>query len=450
MTHSYQGKRIAILGAGASGIAAARLGQQLGAKVCLFDSAPLDQIHGVPSDIPLQPEVQAHHACQFDPELVILSPGIPPTAPILGYFDQCKAQIIAEVEFAATQYQGTIVGITGTNGKTTTTELVQKLLVASGIDAQACGNYGIPFSEVVRLHPQSQAVALELSSFQLEAIRSLRPAIAIWLNFSADHLDRYPDIEAYRQAKQRIFLNQQSNDHAIFRVGEQIGSIKARPLTFSCEDRSADFYFDGQLIHHCGQPLLDFSTTKMRGSHNAENCMAAIAVIAALRNSPQLLANASFAQLELTACADAINQFAPPLHRCELIRILDQVEYINDSKATNLDALRCAVLALNAPIILLAGGKDKNLDFSPLLADLRGRVKHCLTFGEIQHQLVDTFTPAINTEATHTLNQAVNRAQQLASPGTIVLLSPGTSSYDQFQGYQHRGETFRQAVLNLK
>jgi UDP-N-acetylmuramoylalanine--D-glutamate ligase len=346
--------------------------------------------------------------------------------------------VIGEVELAARYYHGRIVGITGTNGKTTTTELIERILSHAALGGRACGNYGVPFSEVVLQANPPAVVSLELSSFQLETIRTLHPVLAIWLNFAADHMDRYPTVEAYRAAKLRIFENQTAADTAVIRAGEDLPDLLAKVVTFSTADRRADWYSDGHTIEHGGESLLDMDhDTSLRGLHNAENLMAALATCHALG-------------IPFLTMREALHGYAPPPHRCELIRTLDGVEYLNDSKATNLHALESALRSQTRPVVLIAGGKEKGLDYAPLVPLLSQKALAVVTFGQISRPLAALFSTAVTCESVSTLADALATARSLAPHGSTVLLSPGTSSFDQFSGYEQRGNAFRDLVHQLR
>ena len=320
----------------------------------------------------------------------------------------------------------------------TTTELIERILAHASLGGTACGNYGTPFAEVVLQANPPAVVSLELSSFQLETIRTLHPVIAIWLNFAPDHMDRYPTVEAYRAAKLRIFENQTSADTAVVRAGENFPALAAKVVTFSTIDRAADWYSGGRIIEHGGETWLDMDRdTSLRGLHNAENTMAALAACQALGISPQVM-------------REALHGYAPPPHRCELIRTLDGVEYLNDSKATNLHALESALRSQTRPVVLIAGGKEKGLDYTPVVPLLAEKALAVVTFGQIARPLADLFSTAVPCESVSTLAAAVATARGLAPRGSTVLLSPGTSSFDQFTGYEQRGNAFRDLVHQLR
>jgi UDP-N-acetylmuramoylalanine--D-glutamate ligase len=433
---SLKGKAVVILGAGRSGRAAAALALREGATVHVHDAA--SAIEGMPEGASLRPAVNEGTGRATTCDLLVVSPGIDTFGTLVAAYSESAGEMIGETEFAARYYTGRIIGITGTNGKTTTTELVDRILRAGGYDSVPCGNYGTPLSEVVLREPVPTAVALELSSFQLETIRTLRPDVSIWLNFAPDHMDRYPTVKSYFDAKFRIFANQTADDTAVVRAGEDLPAIKPKVVTFSTEDPSADWFSDGLQLMRKGEPVFDLeSTTRMRGLHNAENAMAAIAACEALG-------------IPLDAASAALHGYAPPLHRCELVRTLDGVEYLNDSKATNLHALESALRSQTRPVVLIAGGKEKGLDYAPVVPLLARKAVAAVTYGQIGEPLAAIFSAAVPVERAVTLAEAVSAARRLAPRGSTVLLSPGTSSFDQFSGYEQRGDVFRELVLNLR
>ena len=434
---SLNGKHIAILGAGRSGRAAAELGLRQGARVSVWDLADEKAFSDMPDGVESHPGATAKQGEGVVSDLRVVSPGIDTYGPFVAAFSAHAGEIIGEVELAARFYQGKIIAITGTNGKTTTTELAARIVSHAGLGGTPCGNYGVPFAEVVMPATHPAMVVLEVSSFQLETIRTLHPEVAVWLNFAPDHMDRYPTVEAYRAAKLRIFENQTAADIAVVRYGEDLPPLAARTITFSTSCPDADWFSDGHIIFHGGEARLDIDhDCGLRGLHNAENVMAAMAACHALG-------------ISMLDMREALRGYAAPPHRCELIRTLDGVEYLNDSKATNLHALESALRSQTRPVVLIAGGKDKGLDYTTVLPLLREKALATVAFGQIARPLADLFGAAVPSEAVSTLTDAVSVARGLAPRGSTVLLSPGTSSFDQFSGYEQRGNAFRDLVHQL-
>ena len=279
-------------------------------------------------------------------------------------------------------------------------------------------------------------LTVEVSSFQLEAIRTFRPSISLWLNFAPDHLDRYRSVAEYRAAKLRIFENQTEQDVAVVNAAEALPPIRPRRITFSAYSNRADFRLSDGAIVYENQPVLRLADTKLRGLHNIENLMATLAVGVAR--------GLSFAQM-----VPAIRDYEPRPHRCEFVRELDGVEYVNDSKATNLDAVEKALAAQTKPVVLIAGGKDKGFTFDPLRSLVKDKVKSAVLIGEMAENIRRSWDGAVKSEIATSLADAVERARGLARAGDVVLFSPGTSSFDMFKSYADRGDQFRKLVQTL-
>ena len=368
-------------------------------------------------------------------DIAVLSPGIEETAPLVVNVTSKQTPLIGELELAFTLATTPVVAITGTNGKTTTTELTARMLRGAGIRAEACGNIGTPMSELL-LADEPELYIAEVSSFQLETIRSFRPKVALWLNLSPNHLDRYPSMVEYREAKLRVFLNQTESDWAVIQHGSELPPLKARCITFSVTDPSADITLtEGTRIFHAGKLLLDIESSRLRGPHNASNLMAAFGAGIALGADP-------------VAMACSVGDYSPPSHRCEVVAVKRGITWINDSKATNLAAMEQAIRSVNGPLVLIAGGKDKGFEFSPIAPLVRERVSRSILIGEMRHRIARDWSPAA-VEVTDTLDEAIAVAADSTPPGGTVLFSPGTSSFDMFRDYVRRGEEFRRIVLSL-
>ena len=416
------GKTAAVLGAGRSGRAAARLAEHCGARVTIYDSREAEET------VLANPEI----GLEVNADLVVVSPGIETNGDFVQSFAKGSGALWGEIELAWRCYSGKTIGITGTNGKTTTTELVRDLVEATGESCVACGNYGVPLSEVVLYNSPPAVISLELSSFQLETIIDFNPDVVIWLNFSPDHMDRYSSIDEYREAKLRIFDNIDADTPVVVRSGSQVPD-RGRVTTFSTEDE-ADWSLTGDDILCDGEAFVSISETRLRGLHNAENLMAACAAVEGLTSE---------------VAREALSKYSPPEHRCELAAVIDGVEYLNDSKATNLHALESALRSQTRPAILIAGGKQKGLDYRPLAPLLAQKVKAMISFGEIGEELSSVFTTTVQCRQVETIEEAVAMAVVMAERGETILFSPGTSSFDQFNGYEERGRAFKAALPQM-
>ncbi len=430
---NIQQQRIAILGCGRSGIAAAKLALARGAaEVCIFDTSPKATCH-LPHITCIASATETD-AAQYAADLVIISPGIEADIPWSRSFCAPKdAPLLGETEFAYRYFEGKIIGITGTNGKTTTTALIEHILLEAGHAAIACGNYGIPLSDVILQHPEKNLAVLEVSSFQLETIEQFCPDIAIWLNFAPDHMDRYKEVEDYFNAKLHLFDNMSADQIAIVRQGEQLSGLTPRIHTFTTQGSDATLHYRDSSIYEGDRRCLSLAGTRMEQKHNAENCMAALLACRALGVSDR-------------AVERAIAHFSPPCHRCEMVAESAGVLWLNDSKSTNLHSTAAAIHSQTRPIVLIVGGKDKGLNYKPLIPLLQQKANHCLCFGQIASQLGSCLGEACTSEVLETVSECVARASQLAQQGDVVLFSPGTSSFDQFSGYEARGQCFRDAV----
>ena len=437
----YEGKKAVVLGAGLSGTAAALLLRSEGASVTVLDSAAektllkstIENLRAQGITVHCGPAAEEDSSpCDF----VVLSPGIDPESRLARNFSSRQIEVIGELELGWRSVEIPVIAITGTNGKTTTTELLAQMLNACGQRTIACGNIGKPLCEVALEERDLDVLTVEVSSFQLETIRTFRPSISVWLNFAPDHLDRYRSVAEYRAAKLRIFENQTAEDVAILNAGETLPKIVARPVTFSAYADGADFRLEGGSILYRNAPVLRMADTKLRGSHNIENLMATLAA--------GLARGLSFEQMLPPLCA-----YEPRPHRCEFVREISGVAYVNDSKATNLAAVEKALLAQTRTVIMIAGGKDKGFTFETLLPLVAEKARAVVLIGEMAERIADDWKDAVPCEIATSLADAVERAHALAKPGEVVLFSPGTSSFDMFKSYADRGDQFRALVHAL-
>jgi UDP-N-acetylmuramoylalanine--D-glutamate ligase len=437
----YRNQDVAVLGAGLSGTAAALLLKAEGASVTVLDNADeknllkstIDNLRAQEIRVICGPNA-GHDSTKYD--FVVLSPGIDPASPLARNFSSHNIEMIGELELGWRSSQIPVIAVTGTNGKTTTTELLAQMLNACGQRTIACGNIGKPLSEVARQEKDFDVLTVEVSSFQLETIQTFRPSIAVWLNFAPDHLDRYRSVADYRAAKLRIFQNQTEEDVAIINAAESLPTIRPRKITFSAYADRADFRLTEGSIVYDRQIVLRLADTKLRGSHNIENLMATLAA--------GLARGLSFEEMVPSLCG-----YEPRPHRCEFVREVAGVGYINDSKATNLDAVEKALLAQNKPVILIAGGKDKGFTFEPLRPLVKERVRSTILIGEMAERIARDWNGAVRCEIANSLADAVERAHAAAKSGEVVLFSPGTSSFDMFKSYADRGDQFRVLVQAL-
>jgi len=437
----YKNQNIAVLGAGLSGSAAALLLRSEGAQVTVLDSAEeknllkstIDNLRGEGVHVICGAAADEDSSAY---QMAILSPGIDPASSLARNFLSRRIEIIGELELGWRFCEIPVIAVTGTNGKTTTTELLAQMLNACGQRTIACGNIGKPLSEVAREKQPFDVLTVEVSSFQLEAIRTFHPSISLWLNFAPDHLDRYRSVADYRAAKLRIFENQTETDVAVVNAIEKFPAIRPRKITFSAYSDQADFQLSDGAIVYQNQAVLRLSDTKLRGLHNIENLMAALAA--------GMAHGLSFPQM-----AQALRNYEPRPHRCEFVREVDGVDYVNDSKATNLDAVEKGLRAQTKPVVLIAGGKDKGFTFDPLRSLVKEKVQSTILIGEMAESIRRSWSGAVECEIANSLADAVERAHASAKHGEVVLFSPGTSSFDMFKSYADRGDQFRALVQAL-
>ena len=437
---NYYDKKIAVLGAGESGVAAAILLAQNGASVTLLDSAAPDKLRSAAAKIaPHHISLLAGSAADGDPthyDLGILSPGIDPAVELVRNFSKKGTELIGELELSFSLCCKPVVAITGTNGKTTTTELVAKMLNACGVRTLAGGNLSPAFAAIVHKSHELDLMTLEVSSFQLESIRTFRPKVAVWLNMTPDHLDRYHSLAEYRDAKLRVFEFQTEEDFAVVNFCDDLPPLKAKKISFSATSFGADFEFHENTIFYHGAPVVKMTDTNLRGLHNAENLMAALGTGLSL--------GLSFNQMTPPLCA-----YKPLPHRCERVTTVNGVEYVNDSKATNLDAMEKALQSESRPVVLIAGGKDKGFEFDSVTPLVAQKVRHAVLIGEMADRIANCWGTKVSCMKAISLADAVGIAHAAACPGDVVLFSPGTSSFDMFKSYADRGNQFRDLVLGL-
>lgn len=444
-------KHITIIGAVRSGVAAAKLAKANKAVPFVSDFSPKEKIAGFINELEkhnIEYETGIHSEKVFNADLIVISPGVPSDADVLRIAQNKKIKIVSELEFASWFCKGKIIGITGTNGKTTTTTLCSYTLNSCGVKTYLAGNIGVAFSDIVMNVKENEYVALEVSSFQLEFIEKFKPDFAVILNITPDHLNRYSGSMAkYTAVKMKIMENQTENDYYIFNADDpNIPSIdfekgiKQYLFSTSGKVNKGAYYFDNSLNFINGNKLEIICLRKnlnLKGEHNLANALAVlnIAKIIGLPNEKIIEAFRTFKGIE---------------HRLEFVREFKGVKYINDSKATNVDALWYALRSFDSPIYLILGGKDKGNDYSKIIQPVKKNVKKIFAIGSSAEKIINYFKDIVEVQKKASLKDCIESAAGQASKGEIVLLSPACASFDMFENYEHRGKVFKEAVMNLK
>ena len=428
-------RRVVVVGMAKSGAAAVRLLQQQGAVVRAVDEKPMGEVLGVR----VEPQTEAAFR---EADLVVISPGVRADLEVLQKARARGVTVIGELELAAPYLKGGNIGVTGTNGKTTTTALVGHILRESGIACQVGGNIGTPPTALIETSQAGQWNVLELSSFQLETIRTFHAGIAACLNVTQNHLDRHYTFANYANAKARIFERQQAGDTAVLNADDPVtvefaGRTPATPAWFSGTKPVAGAWLEGDTIWLRGEELLNVRELRLRGRHNYENVMAAALM-------------AERAGAKLAQIAQAAVSFAPVEHRLELVREVNGVAYYNDSKATSVDATLKAIDAFPGGLWIILGGKDKNSDYTVLRERLRSKARAALLIGAAAQKIAAQLgEDAVALLQCGTLAAAVDEAYHSAGRGDTVLLAPACASFDQFESYEHRGRVFKELVHAL-
>jgi UDP-N-acetylmuramoylalanine--D-glutamate ligase len=451
---NYSNKRIVVVGLGRSGVSTARFLTHRGARVTVTDrkgqDALADRVAAL-DGLDLTLKLGGHDPRDFETaDLVVLSPGVPHIQPVLEPAWANGTPVIGEMELAAGSITEPIIAVTGTNGKTTTTELLGQMLKNSGKKVFVGGNIGTPLTDYADgLHGKADVVVAETSSFQLDTMVDFRPATAVMLNITDDHLDRYTSFQAYAESKWRIFENQQPTDAAIFNTLDAMVTAmlekhppKARRQIFSDQAvaNGAQILKDKILLFAGGQPAGTYALDQadLMGPHNRENIAAAC-----LAARDQGATDAGIQQ--------AIDTFKGLAHRLEPVRTVRGIRFINDSKATNVDAVKRALECFDHPVVLIMGGLNKKGDFSQLKSLVHRRVKTLVAMGQAKDEIITALAgdPGHVIEA-DSMEEAVQKAFDAALDGDTVLLSPACASFDMFASYAERGDRFRQIVERMR
>lgn len=440
-----QGKRVLVVGLARSGRAAAKCFRRKGAEVTVTD---LRHPWELQVDIPellaskIGMELGGHREATFlSQDLIVVSPGVPPELPELEAARRQKIPVVPEVEAASWFLEARLAGVTGSNGKTTTTALLGEMLKASGFRTFVGGNIGVPLISAVDQLPKDGVAVTELSSFQLETVERFRPRVAVLLNLTPNHLDRHPSFEAYVRAKQQIFRNQTAEDIAVLNADDSTvmslaPTIAANKFFFSRKRSLPDgiFVSNGHIVYRVAnleRVLMETREVALRGAFNLENVLAAAAAACALG-------------ADFDAVRRAVRQFQAVEHRLEFVREIRGVQFYNDSKATSVDAAAKALTAFEQGVHLILGGKDKGAPYAPLVPLLGGRVRCVYLIGAAAERIARELKGAVELIQAGDLETAMRRAFERTARGDTILLSPACSSFDQFQDYEHRGRVFKE------
>ena len=434
--------RFSILGSARSGIAAAYKIKEMGGTAFISEFKPES---GIPDSSKLKQdfdcEFGGHTDKIFKADILIVSPGIPSDLPILMQAAQQNIEIIGEIEFAfrIKSADSKIIAITGSNGKSTTVSLIHHILKTAGYNSVLGGNIGTAASTFPLQKPGIDFIVLELSSFQLELIKSFRPDVAAILNITPDHLNRYKDMNEYADTKFNIFSNQKEDDVAILNADDQFTSdynyrINSNLIFFSFKQNADIFLQDNAIIFNRRKVSLLHATLK--GPHNVANIMASILAL-----SQYDISDETFEK--------ALSTFQPLTHRLEFIKQINGVDYYNDSKATNTDSVKFALQSFDKPIRIIMGGAGKGEDYSVLNPFLKKHAKKIYLVGDSRFEMVKAFTDTVSTELFETYDLMINKIYSEAEPGESVVLSPACTSYDMFRNFEERGDYFKQLVLDL-
>ncbi len=445
-----KGKKVSIIGAVRSGIGAAKLVKKVGGIPFVSDMAADSKIKDSVAMLKSENisfETEIHSEKVYNCDLMVVSPGVPGDSAVVKFAKEKNIKMISEIELAYHYCNGKVIAITGTNGKTTTTSLCGYLFNQCGVKTYTAGNIGLAFSEIALDVKADEFVSLEVSSFQLDLIENFKPKIAMILNITPDHLNRYENsIEKYAASKQRVYSNQDENDFLILNadsqtVSDYLQKHKSKDYFFSASKPQKDgCYVDKDKVVFAKDGKTTFSCDRndifIKGEHNLSNAMAVInaAKISGFENEKIIAALRSFQGVE---------------HRLELVREINGVKFINDSKATNVDSVWYALRSFNNPIFLILGGQDKGNDYNQIKDLVEEKVKKIYAIGSSADKVFNFFHKLVKVEMKPSMEDVIMSAVKEAREGEIVLLSPACASFDMFNNYEHRGKVFKEAVNKL-
>ncbi len=440
-------KKISIIGAVRSGLAAAKLAKKLGAIPFVSDAGSEEKLKSSIEFLKSEKidfETGKHSEKVYECDLMVVSPGVPSNADVIKNAVNRKIKIISELEFASSFCKGNIIGITGTNGKTTVTSLCDYLFNQCGKKSYGAGNIGLAFSEIAAEVKENEFVSLEISSFQLDLIDNFKPKVAMILNITPDHLNRYENsIEKYALSKLRIFENQDAEDYLILNkdsdlLNQYFKKAKSNILFLSTKKKVTNgCYLENDEVRFVRNNVIEFSCKVsdifIKGEHNIQNAMAVIIA-------------AKIFDLDNGKIIEALKSFKGVEHRLELVREIEGVKFINDSKATNVDSVIVALKSFEEPIFLILGGQDKGNDYSMIEDLVVEKVKKIYAIGSSAEKVFNYFHQKVKTEIKKDFDEVINTAISEARDGDVVLLSPACASFDMFDNYEHRGRVFKQIV----
>ena len=447
---NIKGKNITVIGLGESGFSAAKLARYKGAHVFVSEQSNNNkniEYLNVFNRLGIEYEIGEHSSKVYHSDMWIVSPGIPKNSKLIKVAINAKIEIFGEIEFASWYTESFIIAITGSNGKTTTSNIINSILIKSNYVSYLAGNIGIPFSKVVLEEIENNRkdiiYVLEISSFQMEFINLFRPNVGIYLNISPDHLDRHLTMSEYINLKTSMVSNQLKDDFIVYNYDDEIlkkyfqKNIR-KTIPFSTKKDSFIYSLkNNKILNQKKDLLINCGDIGILGQHNFSNIMASLSAIDFLNIDNQILIN-------------ALKELKPIEHRLELIKTKENINFINDSKATNIEAVMAAIKAFKNPIILLLGGRSKGSNFQHLLPSLSKNIKFVIVFGESANDIATQIRDAVRLEISSSLEDAVVLAHKLASFGDIVLLSPGCASFDEFSDYKERGIKFKSIIKRFQ
>src|SRR4030095_10080925 len=448
-------EKVSIIGAARSGIGAAKLLNNKGYRVFLSDETDETKINpffvNELKENGITHEFGMHSPNVYEADLMVVSPGVPQNSTVIQTALKKGIEVVSEVEAASWFCKGKIIAITGTNGKTTTTTLIGEIFKDAGFETFVCGNIGTAFSEVVEKTNDDTITVLEISSFQLDNIKNFKPFVAIMLNITSDHLDRYESLEKYKESKMRLTENQNEKDHLIINYDDELlrnsekNGPKAVKSLFSLSSKvkekaeSGAFISNNDLIYFYykgEEKILNVKELILKGEHNLYNAMASVI-------------SARIFDIEPVKIMSTLVNFKGVEHRLEFVRELNGVKFYNDSKATNVNSVWYALRGFSEPIVLILGGKDKGNNYEEIKNEVKEHVKHIIAIGESKQKIYNFFKDKVPVTLAESMEDAVKKAAGAALINDAVLLSPACASFDMFENYEYRGREFKKIVNSL-